>query len=98
MIALLRRHTIGIIPGITVKTAISIDGQLLHEADETARVMGVTRSRLFALAVGDFLERQRKEEMLRRLNEVYADGAEPAERRLLRGLKAKVGRQLTERW
>lgn len=42
-----------------MKTAISIDDGLLREADETARMMGLSRSRLFALAVGDFLRRQR---------------------------------------
>ena len=39
-----------------MKTAISIDDGLLQEADETARLMGLSRSRLFALAVGDFLQ------------------------------------------
>ena len=53
-----------------MKTAISIDDVLLHEADETARRMGLSRSRLFALAVGDFLHRKREEQMLLRLNEV----------------------------
>jgi hypothetical protein len=81
-----------------VKTPISINDGLLHEADETARTMGLSRSRLFALAVGDFLQRQRREQMLLRLNEVYAEGMEPAERRLLKGIKAKVRRAVKERW
>ncbi len=81
-----------------MKTAISIDGGLLQEADETARRMGLSRSRLFSLAVGDFLRRQRQEQMLLRLNEVYADGMEPAERPLLKGIKAKVRRAVRERW
>jgi antitoxin MazE6 len=80
-----------------MKTAISIDDGLLKEADETARRMGVSRSRLFALAVGDFLERQRRERMLLRLNEVYADGMKPAEKRLLKGIRAKVRRAVKER-
>ena len=81
-----------------MKTAISIDDGLLREADETARQMGLSRSRLFALAVGDFLQRQRRERMLLRLNEVYADRVEPAEKRLLKGIKAKVRRTVKERW
>jgi len=81
-----------------MKTAISIDDGLLREADEIARRMGVSRSRLFALAVGDFLQRQRREQMLLRLNEVYANGVEPAEKRLLRGIKAKVRRTVKDRW
>jgi metal-responsive CopG/Arc/MetJ family transcriptional regulator len=79
-----------------MKTAISIDDGLLQEADETARLMGLSRSRLFALAVGDFLQRQRQEQMLLRLNEVYAE--EPAERPVLKGIKAKVRRAVKERW
>ncbi len=70
----------------------------MREADETARLMGLSRSRLFALAVGDFLQQQRREQMLLRLNEVYADGVEPAERRLLKGIKAKVRRTAKEQW
>ena len=89
--------TSGIIIG-SMKTAISIDDGLLEEADETARQMGLSRSRLFALAVGDFLQRRRRDQMLLRLNEVYADGVEPAERRLLKGIKAKVRRTAKERW
>jgi len=81
-----------------MKTAISMDDGLLQEADETARLMGLSRSRLFALAVGDFLQRQRQEQMLLRLNEVYANGMEPAEKRLLKRVNAKVGRTVKEGW
>ena len=70
----------------------------MRDADETARMMGLSRSRLVALAVGDFLQRQRQERMLLRLNEVYANGVEPAEKRLLKGIKAKVRRTVKERW
>jgi metal-responsive CopG/Arc/MetJ family transcriptional regulator len=81
-----------------MKTAISIEDGLLRDADETARRMGLSRSRFFALAVGDFLRRQRREQMLRRLNEVYANGMEPAEKRLLKGIKTRVRRTVKERW
>jgi antitoxin MazE6 len=81
-----------------MKTAISINENLLQQADATARRLGVSRSRLFAMAVGDFLQRQRQEQMLRRLNEVYAGATEPAEKRLLKGIKAKVRRTVEERW
>ena len=81
-----------------MKTAISIDDGLLQEADKTARLLGLSRSRLFAIAVGDFLQRQRREQMLLRLNEVYAEGMGPAETPLLKGIKAKVRRAVKERW
>ena len=81
-----------------MKTAISIDDGLLQEADQTARLLGLSRSRLFAVAVGDFLQRQRQEQMLHRLNEVYAKAKQPVEKRLLKGIKAKVRRTVKERW
>ena len=81
-----------------MKTAISIDNGLLQQVDETARQMGLSRSRLFTLAVGDFLERRRREHMLLRLNEVYTSGMEREEERLLKGMKAKVRRTIKERW
>ena len=83
---------------VTMKTAISIDDGLLQDADETARLMGLSRSRLFALAVGDFLRRRRREQMLLRLNEVYGKGNEPAETPVLKGIKATVRRAVKERW
>jgi len=86
------------ISGSNMKTTISIDDGLLREADETARLMGLSRSRLFAVAVGDFLKRQRQEQMLLRLNEVYAKGMQPVEKRLLNRIKAKVRRTVKERW
>jgi len=50
------------------------------------------------VAVSDFLQRQRQEQMLIRLNEVYAYQPEPAEKRVLKGMKAKVRRTLKDRW
>jgi metal-responsive CopG/Arc/MetJ family transcriptional regulator len=81
-----------------MKTAISIDDGLLQEADDTARLMGLSRSRLFAMAVRDFLQRQQQEQMLLRLNEVYANVPEPAEKRVLKEIKAKIRGTLKDRW
>ena len=53
------------IRGNTMRAAISIDDDLLHDADETARRMGLSRSGLFALAVAAFLG-ERREQMLKR--------------------------------
>ncbi|MBZ5609118.1 MAG: hypothetical protein LAP38_12725 [Acidobacteriia bacterium] len=81
-----------------MKTAISIDDALLQQADQTAQLLGVSRSRLFAMAVGDFLARQRREQMLLSLNQVYASAPEPADQRLLKGIKGKVRRAVKESW
>lgn len=72
-----------------MKIAISIEAELLQEADKIARQMGLTRSQIFATAVDDFVKRQGNERMLLQLNAVYAGGMKPAEKRLLNGMKAK---------
>jgi hypothetical protein len=60
--------------------------------------MGLSRSQLFSLAISDFLKRCQQEEILSRLNEVYANGAEPADSRLLRAIRAKARPAAKERW
>jgi len=80
-----------------MKTAISIDDALLREADRTAKLMGLSRSRLIAIAVDDFLRQRRRTQMLTGLNEVYANGATSAEKRVLKGIKTKVRRAVKDR-
>jgi metal-responsive CopG/Arc/MetJ family transcriptional regulator len=78
-----------------MKTAISLEDKLLQEADEAARQMGLSRSRLFAVALSEFLQRKKKERMLLQLNNAYAEGMTPAEERLLKQIKTKA-RRLTD--
>ena len=80
-----------------MKTAISVNDDLLRAADAVARHLGMNRSRFFAAAVSDFLERHRKDEMLRQLNDVYAQGMESDEKRLLKQIKVKVRRAVKDR-
>jgi metal-responsive CopG/Arc/MetJ family transcriptional regulator len=61
-----------------MKTAISLDAGLLEEADRTARQMGLSRSRLFALALQDYLHSRSRDQMLANLNRVYAGEPDPA--------------------
>lgn len=79
-----------------MKTAVSLDDGLLQEADEAARQMGLSRSRLFAVAISEFLQRKKQQQMLLQLNEVYAGGMTPVEKRLLKRIKTKV-RRIAER-
>lgn len=75
-----------------MKTAVSLDDDLLTQAGEAARQSGLSRSRFFATAISEYLQRKNQEAMLHRSNEVYAGGIAPAEERLLTNLKAKVRR------
>lgn len=70
-----------------VKTAVSINEDLAGEADALARELKVTRSRLYGMALREFLRRHEDRRLLERLNEAYADGLDNEERELLERAK-----------
>jgi len=81
-----------------MKTAISVDSHLLQEADQAARQMGLSRSRLFSLAVQDYLRHRRQAEVVAQLNQVYSGELDQAERRLMPRVKAKFRATIKEGW
>jgi len=81
-----------------MRTAISVDDQLLDKADSTAKQLGVSRSRLFSMAIQDFLRQQRQSEMLARLNEVYRDAGASPESRTAGRIKRKLHSTIKEQW
>ena len=54
-----------------MKTAISVPDDLFRAAEATARRLRVSRSKLYATALADFLERQQSNTITERLNEIY---------------------------
>lgn len=48
-----------------IKTAISIEKNLFDQAEKMARTMKVSRSKLFVIALQDFIEHQKNKELLR---------------------------------
>jgi metal-responsive CopG/Arc/MetJ family transcriptional regulator len=81
-----------------VKTAISVQDDLLREADKAARQLGLSRSALISLAVRRYLLQRRREQMVEDLNKVYADHPDPAEKKLVKLMKAKTARALKDKW
>ena len=55
-----------------LKTAISIPENIFLQADETAKVLGLNRSRLYTAAIAEFLEKHREDIIKAKLNEIYA--------------------------
>jgi metal-responsive CopG/Arc/MetJ family transcriptional regulator len=78
-----------------VKTGVSLPRVLFNQAEELAQKMNVTRSRLFSLALEDYVQRQRDRQLLTELNEAYADGLDEEERTLLRQ-SSRAHRQVVE--
>src|SRR5258707_196118 len=83
---------------VDMKTAISVDEHLLTEADRFARETGLSRSRLFSLALEAYLRCRRQEEMTDQLNRVYADESGQADTRTTKRMKAKFRSTVTEKW
>lgn len=72
-----------------VKTAISIQEPLFKEVDSVARKMKISRSRLFALAARDFIEREQNRQLLEQINRAHSDGLDVEERKVMIGWKRK---------
>ena len=81
-----------------VKTAISIQQSLFEQADALARELHISRSRLFALAVEDFMQRYENQRLLERINDAYADTTTPEEQALLRRMRPQQRQMVEGEW
>lgn len=54
-----------------MKTAISIPDSLFEVLEQTAKKMGVSRSKLFSLALKEFLQDHNLQDITIKLNECY---------------------------
>ncbi len=55
-----------------MKTAVSVPDDLFRLAEAAARRLRVSRSRLYATAISEFLDRQKADAITERLNAVYS--------------------------
>jgi predicted transcriptional regulator len=79
----------------TVKTAISLQKTLFERAQALASEMKISRSRLFVLALEDFLRRHESQRMLEDIDAAYEDAPDPAEQALRRRMR-RQHRQIVE--
>jgi metal-responsive CopG/Arc/MetJ family transcriptional regulator len=56
-----------------MKIALSIPDELFESAETLSKRLGVSRSRLYATALADFVAKHRSRKVTERLNAVYAD-------------------------
>jgi metal-responsive CopG/Arc/MetJ family transcriptional regulator len=82
----------------SIKTAISIDKSLFAQANALARKMKVTRSRLFVLALEDFIHEQENRELLEKINAVFADEPNESEKTLRRKARKSHRRLVEGQW
>jgi len=78
-----------------VKTAISIEKNLFEQAEKIATTMKVSRSRLFVIALQDFIEHRKNRELLAQINAAYDDAPDAAEQ-ILRKKARRQHRHIVE--
>jgi metal-responsive CopG/Arc/MetJ family transcriptional regulator len=81
-----------------MKTAISINDELLNETDRVARELRVMRSRLVSIALQSWLRERRQDEMIEQLNRVYSEKPAPGDARTLKNMKRKFRATIKDRW
>ncbi len=59
-----------------MKTAISIQDDIFEAAEETARELRISRSELYARAVREFVARHSRENITKRLDQIYGEESE----------------------
>lgn len=74
-----------------VKTAISLNEELFLKVNQLAGELHISRSKVFTLAVQDYVKKQENQALLVRLNEAYEDSPNEEERKISKsmGLKQK---------
>jgi metal-responsive CopG/Arc/MetJ family transcriptional regulator len=55
-----------------MKTAVSVPDELFRQAEAAAKKLRMSRSKLYATALSEFLDRKRSKSITARLNEVYS--------------------------
>jgi len=82
----------------TIKTAISIQKSLFEKAEDLARKMKVPRSRLYSLALQDYLRRRENKNLLAQINAAQAEEPEASEKNLRQKSKRTHRRLVEGEW
>ena len=80
----------------SIKTAISIEKPLFDEVEALAEDLKVSRSRVFALAARQFVERHKSKRLIEAINAAYQPPTEE-ESAVLDGMKRRFS-ELLEEW
>ena len=72
-----------------VKTAVSIEESLFREAESLAENMNVSRSKLFAAAISEFISKYKNQQLLAEINAAYGDAPDKQEKNRLEAMRGK---------
>ncbi len=77
-----------------VKTAISIDDNLLAETVSLAQELDIPKSQVVSLALEEFIQHHRNRQLLSQINEAYADAPDAEDKstlEIIRSHRRKLG-------
>jgi metal-responsive CopG/Arc/MetJ family transcriptional regulator len=81
-----------------IKTAISIDKPLFEQMDALAHDMNTSRSRIFAMAASEFIERRKNLKLLEAINAAYDDFPDPNEASLGSEMRSRHLNMVKDQW
>ena len=82
----------------TIKTAISIDKTLFEELGDLANELNTSRSRVFALAAKEFIQRNKNLKLLEAINAAYDDFQDEKESSLNTKMRSKHLKMVKDQW
>jgi len=77
-----------------VKTAISLEKDLFDQVNKLANEIKVSRSRIFTLAIKEYLKKYENKRLLLQLNEAYDDFPDDTETRIIESMRKKQRRAI----
>ena len=81
-----------------IKIAISLQKSLFEQVQALASEMKIPRSRLFALAMEDFIHRYQNKQLLEQINKAYEDAPHPSEQANLHTMGLRHRRMVEGKW
>ncbi len=82
----------------TVKTAISVEQDLMAKVQELACTMNISRSRVFALAAEDFVRRQENRKLLEKIDAAYEGEPDPKDQIRLKASRRSFRKLVEGEW
>ena len=79
----------GVVMATSIKTAISMQKDLFFKVNKLAKELKVSRSKLFVIAVQDFIKKQESQALLSQINNAFSDYPDPDEQAIQSGMRRK---------
>lgn len=83
---------------VNVKTAVSLQKSLFEQAEALADELHISRSRLFSLALEEFIHRSHNQQLLKKINAAYEDEADTKEQTLRQRMRRPHRRLVEGEW